>query len=91
MTDREQFEQLFPIPRGVKYNDKRNEYLWDGSEIDTLHSVAYNFRWEAWEASRAVPVRLPRPFYDDDGYPIIYADRAADAIRKAGYKVEGDA
>jgi hypothetical protein len=87
MTDRGQFE---------KWAKSKQEIFFGGTFSGEQMTTGQYFHdeeesaWQAWQASRAVPVRLPRPFYDDDSYPIIYADRAADAIRQAGYKVEGD-
>lgn len=59
---REQFEKEFPVPLGTKYNSHNDEYdtCDEHSEIvDYSYTVKYRIWQKAWQASRAVPVKLP--------------------------------
>ena len=87
MTDREQFEREM-IRLGA------DSVLW-GLRDDGQYKVpCIQLAWQAWQARRSVPVKLPRSFNADgfagEGCRVIGYEQTLDAIRAAGYPVEGD-
>jgi hypothetical protein len=88
---REQFERWFEmlvIPPDV---------LTGSMDQDARVAAIRRFTQEAWQAARAVPVKLPehRKMSEWESNSCVAYNKAidasAEAIRQAGYPVEGDA
>lgn len=65
---REEFEQRFPVPRGVLWRD--GAYHREKEKQCTLMAhLFYLGRWEAWQVSReCLVIELPKPYaWDNDG------------------------
>ena len=65
MTDREQFEKVFPVPVSMVWNGFTYAIV-DAHEISSCWD--YQLRWETWQAARATPA-LP------DGMAIVPVER----------------
>ena len=52
MSDREEFEEKFPVPLGVKWCERQQDYTYENYRA--LDSAAsYSGKWQAWQAARA--------------------------------------
>jgi len=60
MTDREQFEKVFPVPVSMVWNGFTYAIV-DAHEISSCWD--YQLRWETWQAARATPA-LPQAEHD---------------------------
>jgi hypothetical protein len=55
MTNRNEFEMLFPPPEDALYNEKRDAYCW--ANYPNVPHAEYNPQWEAWQAGFSAGVR----------------------------------
>ncbi|WP_421862463.1 hypothetical protein [Marinobacter adhaerens] len=52
MSDREEFEKRFPVPEGVRWSERQQDYTYEF--IQALRITAeYSGKWKAWQAARA--------------------------------------
>jgi hypothetical protein len=52
MSDREAFEKRFPVPEGVKWSEKAQDYTYEYLQALRV-CCTYSGKWEAWQAARA--------------------------------------
>ncbi|MEA9994561.1 MULTISPECIES: hypothetical protein [unclassified Pseudomonas] len=69
---REEFEAAFPVPNGMFWNGAFDVYLaTDADQLQSVTSMLYRARWEAWKASReSLVIELPEiwDFGPSEGY-----------------------
>jgi hypothetical protein len=96
MSSREQFEEWAIANQNAWFPDFTRAF----DNHDIYYGVATQAAWEAWQASRAVPIELPdrySPTWDRDTYSSMYTDKHGDyfnrdqiiaALIAQGYRVD---
>lgn len=83
MDSRQQFEEKYPLPEGMYFDNEQNSYA------GTKDFWLWCARWESWQASReSMVVELPRGFSTDycNGDAVFDAEEIMFSISKAGAK-----
>jgi hypothetical protein len=75
MTEREQFEKVFPVPSETVWSDHLSAYVQKNRRVLS----AYDDLWQVWQAARATPA-LP---YQPDEIP-----RLVECLKKANENAE---
>lgn len=57
---REDFEKRFPVPLGVKWSEKQQDYTFESYRALDV-TASYSGRWAAWQAAREQEVRKDNP------------------------------
>lgn len=52
MSDREEFEKAFPMPLGVKWCDRQQDYTYENYRALDV-ACSQSGKWQAWQAARA--------------------------------------
>ncbi len=65
MDSRQQFEEKYPLPEGMYFDNEQNAYA------GTKDFWLWCTRWEAWQESRAaIIIEMPTTCASDDPYQI---------------------
>ena len=76
MDSRQQFEEKYPLPEGMYFDNEQNAYA------GTNDFWLWCTRWESWQASReSLVIELPKQFKDADCRDL---EELHEAIHSAG-------
>lgn len=84
MDGRQQFEEKYPLPEGMYFDNQQNTYA------GTKDFWLWCARWESWQASRsAIKLDMPRSFSEDRHFRDVYeVEDVLEVIHTAGIRTK---